>query len=216
MSLLGGLSTRDAAGLGWGAPTAYDLIHTSGRVRSGETVLIHAAAGSVGTFAAQFARIAGAGRIVGVVGNPARAGYAAQFGYDQILLREELPAGLGDGKVDVILDPVGGQTRRDGLGRLNPHGRLVAYGNLATYEPVVADINTLLANGASLVTHNSNLLSRTHPERLAASAAAVLGMIAAGQVRVDITAEYELADLSVAVGHLAEGRTLGKSIIRVA
>jgi len=111
---------------------------------------------------------------------------------------------------------VGGQTRRDGLGQLNPHGRLVAYGNLATYEPVAADINTLLMNGASVMTYKSNFLSRTHPERLAASAAAALGMAAAGQVRVDITAEYELADLSVAVGNLAEGITLGKSIVRVA
>jgi NADPH:quinone reductase-like Zn-dependent oxidoreductase len=212
----GGMPLRTAAGLGWGAPTAYDLINTAARVRPGEHVLIHAAAGSVGTLAAQFARLAGAGRIVGVVGSADRADYAAQFGYDQLLLREEFPAKLGDEKPDVILDPVGGPTRTAGLEQLAAHGRLVAYGNLATYEPVRADTNDLLMHGKSLLTYNSNLLSRTHPQRLADSARRALGLVADGKVRVDITAEYALGDLAVAVQRLAEGTTLGKSILRVA
>ncbi|GHF37615.1 NADPH:quinone reductase [Kitasatospora xanthocidica] len=213
---IGGMPLRTAAGLGWGAPTAYDLVNTAARVRPGESVLIHAAAGSVGTLAAQFARLAGAGRIVGVVGTTERADYAAQFGYDQLLLREEFPAELGDGKPDVILDPVGGSTRTAGLEQLAAHGRLVAYGNLATYESVLADANDLLMHGKSLLTYNSNLLSRTHPERLADSARRALGLVAEGKVRVDITAEYALGDLALAVRRLAEGSTHGKSVLRVA
>ncbi|MFJ6832114.1 zinc-binding alcohol dehydrogenase family protein [Streptomyces sp. NPDC091209] len=212
----GGMPLRTAAGLGWGAPTAYDLINTAAHVRPGENVLIHAAAGSVGTLAAQFARLAGAGRIVGVVGSADRADYAAQFGYDQLLLREEFPAELGDEKPDVILDPVGGPTRTAGLEQLAAHGRLVAYGNLATYEPVRADTNDLLTHGKSLLTYNSNLLSRTHPQRLADSARRALGLVADGKVRMDITAEYALEDLAMAVQRLAEGTTHGKSILRVA
>ncbi|GAB7184238.1 hypothetical protein ATKI12_4069 [Kitasatospora sp. Ki12] len=213
---IGGMPLRTAAGLGWGAPTAYDLVNTAARVRPGESVLIHAAAGSVGTLSAQFARLAGAGRIVGVVGTTERADYAAHFGYDQLLLREEFPAELGDGKPDVILDPVGGSTRTAGLEQLAAHGRLVAYGNLATYEPVLADANDLLMHGKSLLTYNSNLLSRTHPERLADSARRALGLVAEGKVRVDITAEYALGDLALAVRRLAEGSTHGKSVLRVA
>ncbi|WP_406088990.1 zinc-binding alcohol dehydrogenase family protein [Streptomyces sp. NBC_01013] len=214
---IGDMPLRTAAGLGWGAPTAYDLINTAAHVRPGEHVLIHAAAGSVGTLATQFARLAGADRIVGVVGTADRADYAAQFGYDQLLLREEFPAKLGDDKFDVILDPVGGSTRHAGLvEQLAPHGRLVAYGNLATYEPVLADANDLLTHGKSLLTYNSNLLSQTHPERLADSARRALDLVADGQVRTDITAEYDLADLAMAVQRLAEGATHGKSILRVA
>ncbi|CCK24728.1 Alcohol dehydrogenase zinc-binding domain protein [Streptomyces davaonensis JCM 4913] len=213
---IGSMPLRTAAGLGWGAPTAYDLINTAARVRPGENVLIHAAAGGVGTLAAQFARLAGADRIVGVVGTADRADYAAQFGYDQLLLREEFPAKLGDEKIDVILDPVGGSTRTAGLEQLAAHGRLVAYGNLGTYEPVLANTNDLLMHGKSLVTYNSNLLSQTHPERLAGSARRALGFVADGQVRVDITAEYDLADLAIAVQRLAEGTTHGKTILRVA
>ncbi|MEU6803189.1 quinone oxidoreductase family protein [Streptomyces neyagawaensis] len=212
---IGDMPLRTAAGIGWGAPTAYDLINTASRVRPGESVLVHAAAGSVGTLAAQFARLAGAGRIVGVAGSTARADYAAQFGYDQVLLREEFPAGLGDEKFDVILDPVGGPTRHAGLDQLAPHGRLVAYGNLSTYEPVLTNANDLLMQGTSLLTYNSNLLSRTHPDQLADSARRALGHIADGRVRVDITAEYDLTDLPEAVQRLADGSTHGKSIVRV-
>jgi NADPH2:quinone reductase len=213
---IGDLPLRTAAGLGWGAPTAYDLINTTAQVRPGESVLIHAAAGSVGTLAAQFARLAGAGRIVGVAGSTARADYAAQFGYDQVLLREEFPAKLGTEHFDVILDPVGGGTRRVGLEQLAAHGRLAVFGNLSTYEPVLADTNDLLMHGKSLMTYNSNLLSQTHPERLAGSARRALGLVADRKVRVDITAEYDLTDLATAVQRLAEGATHGKSILRVA
>ncbi|MFF0014779.1 zinc-binding alcohol dehydrogenase family protein [Streptomyces sp. NPDC005374] len=213
---IGSVPLRTAAGLGWGAPTAYDLINTAAHVRPGESVLIHAAAGSVGTLAAQFARLAGADWITGVVGTADRADYAAQFGYDRVLLREEFPAKLGDEKPDVILDPVGGSTRTLGLQRLAAHGRLVAYGNLATYEPVLADTNDLLMHGKSLLTYNSNLLGRTDPERLADSARRALDLVADGKVRTDITAEYALGDLATAVRRLAEGTTLGKSILRVA
>lgn len=213
---VGEFSLRSAAGLGWGTPTAYDLIHTATRVRPGESVLVHAAAGGVGTLAAQFATLAGAAQIVGVVGNAARADYAAQFGYHRLLLREEFPAKLGNEQFDVILDPVGGPTRRTNLTQLAAHGRLAAYGNLSTFDPVLADANNLLMQGKSLVTYNSNLLSETHPERLSDSARRALDLVAEGQVRVDITAEYDLADLATAVQQLADGTTLGKSIIRIA
>ncbi|MGW6842918.1 quinone oxidoreductase family protein [Streptomyces sp. NPDC054958] len=209
----GDLPLRTAAGLGWGAPTAYDLINTAARVRPGDSVLVHAAAGSVGTLAAQFARLAGAGRIVGVASSPARAAYAAGFGYDRVVLREDFPAALDGERFDVILDPVGGATRRAALDQLAAHGRLVAFGNLGAFEPVPADSGDLLMNGRSLLTYNSDLLGRTHPERLAESTRRALALVADGSVRVDITAEY---DLATAVQRLAEGATHGKSVLRVA
>lgn len=212
----GDVPLQAAAGFGWGTPTAYDLVNTAARVRAGENVLIHAAAGGVGTLAAQFATLAGAGRIVGVVGSPRRAEYATQFGFDRVLLRDEFPAKLGGEQFDVVLDPVGGQTRRDSLQALAPHGRLVAYGNISSYESVLADTNDLLTGGKSLVTYNGNLLSRTHPNRLADSARQSLQLLAHGRIRVDITAEYDPADLGVAVQRLREGATNGKSILRVA
>ncbi|MEU5990864.1 zinc-binding alcohol dehydrogenase family protein [Spirillospora sp. NPDC047418] len=209
------LDPRVAAGFGWVTPTAYDLINTVTRVRPGDSVLIHAAAGGVGTLAAQFAKAAGAATIVGVVGNDDQAVYSAQFGYDQVLVREQFPHALADDHFDVILDPIGGPTRHANLERLAPHGRLAVYGNIATFEPVEVSVNDLLMQGKSLLTYNSNLLSNTHPERLAASAHRALELLTDGQVRIDITAEYQPADLDTAIQRLADGATRGKSILRI-
>jgi NADPH2:quinone reductase len=206
-----GLDPRTAAGFGWATPTAHDLISTVARVRPGDRVLVHAAAGGVGTLAGQFARLAGAARVVGVATDTA---YPRQFGYHDVVPRADFPDALADTEFDVILDPVGGPTRLANLRLLAPHGRLLAYGNLATFDPVPFSTNDLLARGLSVLTHNSNLLARTHPDRLAASAAAALRLLVTGQVRVDITAEHDLADLSHAVDHLTA--TPGRTLLRVA
>jgi NADPH2:quinone reductase len=210
-----GLDLRTAAASGWSTPTAYDLINTVARVQPGDRVLIHAAAGGVGTMAVQFARLAGAGHITGVVGDPVRAAYAASFGYDRVLTRDEFPAALDGETFDVVLDPVGGPTRTASLQRLAAHGRLAVYGNIATFEPVMVSANDLLMTGASLVTYNSSLLSQTNPGRLAGSVRAALRSLASGQVSTDITAEYEMAELGTAIQRLADGATHGKSILRI-
>jgi NADPH2:quinone reductase len=210
-----GLGLRTAAAYGWTTPTAYDLVNTVTRVTAGDRVLIHAAAGGVGTMAAQFARLAGADHIAGVAGDPGRAAYAASFGYDRVITRAEFPGALGDEPFDVILDPVGGPARTASLRRLAPHGRLVAYGNIATFEPVTVSVNDLLMTGASLLTYNSSLLSQTGPGKLADSARAGLRFLASGQVRADVTAEYEMAELATAIQRLGDGGTRGKSILRV-
>ncbi|SEG88548.1 NADPH2:quinone reductase [Actinacidiphila yanglinensis] len=214
---VGAVSLRDAAGLGWGGPTAYDLVYGAARIRPGDRVLVHAAAGGVGILAGQLARAAGAASVTGVAGTPARAAHAAGFGYGRTLTRAEFAAGaLAAERFDAVLDPVGGATREASLALLADHGRLVAYGSIATSEPVRVASDELLARGLSLLTHNGNLLGRTHPERLAASMRAALDLVAAGDLRVGISAAYELADLATAVHRLGAGVTLGKSVVRVA
>ena len=211
-----GLDLRTAAASGWTTPTAYELITTVSRVRPSDRVLIHAAAGAVGTMAAQFARLAGADTVTGVAGNPARAAYAASFGYDRVLIRDEFPQALDGESFDVILDPVGGPARHASLRLLAPHGRLAVYGNIATFEPVTVSANDLLMTGASLLTYNSSLLSQTNPARLAESARLALESLASGQVKIDITAEYAMTDLGTAIQELADGTTRGKTILRLA
>ncbi|WP_454195358.1 quinone oxidoreductase family protein [Nocardia sp. Marseille-Q1738] len=210
-----GVGLRDAAGFGWVAPTAYDLINTVARVRDGDSVLIHAAAGGVGSLAVQFAAAAGAERIVGVVGDAGQVDYARRFGYHDVLLREQFPDAIGEERFDVILDPIGGSTRVANLARLAPHGRIAIYGNIATFDPVTVSANDLLMQGQSLMTYNSNLAAQTHPERLADSAAQAMAMVADGSVCIDITAEYALADVETAIANLAAGATRGKSIVRI-
>lgn len=211
-----GLDARSAAAFGWVAPTAYDLINTVTRLGPGESVLIHAAAGGVGTLACQFAAAAGAARIVGVVGNPDHLEHAHRFGYHQVLTRQQFPEALGDELFDVILDPIGGSTRTRNLEHLAPHGRIAVYGNIATFEPVTVSANDLLMRGQSLLTYNSNLLSQTDPEKLARSAEHAMALVADGTVRLDITSEYEFAATETAIANLADGTSTGKSIVRIA
>ncbi|MEV6867375.1 zinc-binding dehydrogenase [Streptosporangium subroseum] len=211
-----GVDPRMAAGFGWATPTAYDLINTLTRVRPGDSVLIHAAVGGVGTLAGQFARAAGATRIVGVVSDTGQADYATRFGYDLLVSRREFPDVLAAEQFDVILDPIGGPIRLANLERLAPHGRLAIYGNIATFEPIEINANDLLMNGKSVLTYNGNLLGQIHPERLADSAHKALRLLADRKIRVDVTAEYEMTDLGAAIQRLADGGTHGKSIVRIA
>jgi len=213
---VGDTDVRVAAGFGWVTPTAYALINEVGRVQTGERVLVHAAAGGVGALAAQYAARAGAGRVVGVVVDEAQRAYASQFPYDLIILADSFPAALDREAFDVILDPIGGTVRLLNIERLAPHGRLVAYGNIATLAPVEVDVNALLMQGKSLLTYNSNLLSHSDPERLAASARAALETVTSGDIRIDITAEFALHELDAALARLAAGGTHGKSILRLA
>jgi NADPH2:quinone reductase len=210
-----GVDPRTAGGFGWVTPTAYDLIHTVARVRAGDRVLIHAAAGGVGALAGQFAAAAGAARIVGVVGNAGQVEPARSFGYHEVLVRDQFPEALGDEKFDVILDPIGGATRVANLARLAPHGRIAVYGNIASFEPITVSANDLLMQGQSLLTYNSSLASQTHPERLAESASRAMALVADGSVRIDVTAEYGLADVETAIADLADGRTHGKVVVHV-
>ncbi|WP_433722377.1 quinone oxidoreductase family protein [Nocardia sp. CA-129566] len=210
-----GVDSRTAAGFGWVTPTAYDLVDTVAGVRDGDSVLVHAAAGGVGSLAGQFAVAAGAQRVVGVVGNVGQVEYARRFGYHEVLTRDQFPDGLGEETFDVILDPIGGDTRVASLARLAPHGKIVVYGNIATFEPVTVSANDLLMHGQSLMTYNSNLASQTRPQRLADSAARAMALVADGSVRVDVTAEYTLADVETAIANLAGGVTRGKSIVGI-
>jgi NADPH2:quinone reductase len=119
-------------------------------------------------------------------------------------------------KPPVILDPIGGPTRAANVERLARHGRLIVYGNIASWDPHLASTNDLLMNGQSLMTYNSNLLSQTHPDRLATSARAALALVAAGTITIEPTTEYPIEETSHALSQLAAGNTLGKSILRIA
>jgi NADPH:quinone reductase len=155
-----------------------------------------------------------AGEVI-AVGDAGRPDCARRFGYHEVLVRGQFPEALGDEEFDVVLDPIGGATRVANLARPAPHGRIVVYGNIATSDPVTVSANDLVARGQSLMTYNSNLAAQTHPHRLADSAAAATAMVADGPVRLDISAEHALADVGTAIANLANGVTLGKSVVRV-
>jgi NADPH2:quinone reductase len=145
-----------------------------------------------------------------VVGSSTKIEYAEQFGYDQILVSDK---GL-DERFAVVLDSVGGQTRRASLELLAPQGRLAAYGNASGAVFSVSTTELNMQNKAVLGYSSFNL-SQTHPQPLADSGRRALELVASGQVRLDITAEYDLADLATAVQRIADRATAGKSVPRI-
>lgn len=213
-----GLDLRTAAALPTVLPTAHALLHEVGRLRAGESVLVHGAAGGIGTVAGQLARAAGAGAVYGVVSSKAKAGHALQYGYDEVFTADTFSDDIrrvthGKG-VDLVLDPVGGDTLRRGLDALAVFGRLVSFGNAGGAEPWQVGQPELYAQGRSVAGFSILALAQSAPEALRSLAERAFRTVIDGTVALPITAEFPLSDAAEA-HRLMGGRTsTGKLLLR--
>ncbi|MEU1184016.1 zinc-binding dehydrogenase [Streptomyces sp. NPDC005820] len=215
-----GLDLRTAATLPIVVPTAHALLHEVGRLRAGESVLVHGAAGGIGTVAGQLARAAGAGAVYGVVSSTGKADHALKHGYDEVFTSDTFPDDVRratDGRgVDLVLDPVGGDTLRRGLDSLAVFGRLVSFGNAGGEAPWQVGQPELYAQGRSVGGFSILALAQTAPEALRALAERAFRTVADGTVTLPITAEFPLAE-AVEAHRLMGGRgSTGKLLLRVA
>jgi NADPH2:quinone reductase len=210
---LDGISLRDGGGAALVLTTAYGVLAGAGRLAAGDTVLIHAAAGGVGSTAAQIARALGAAAVHGTVGSPAKADYAKRFGYDAVHARDTFAGQVCD--IDVVLDPIGGPTRLAGLGVLAPFGRLVVYGEAARHPDLALPVQPLWKNNRSVTGYDIGDLARRAPTRLRGHALSALSLLASGAIRLDVTAELPLSAASQAHEALQAGRTMGKTLLAV-
>jgi NADPH-dependent curcumin reductase CurA len=126
--------------LGMTGLTAYVGLTRIAHLRAGETVFVSGAAGAVGSAAGQFARLLGAGRVVGSAGSDAkvraltsRYGFDAALNYKDAPVREQLPALVPDG-IDVYYDNVGGDHLEAAIDVMNPHGRAALCGAISGYD----------------------------------------------------------------------------------
>jgi len=216
---LGGLDLRTAGAAPLVLTTAYGVLAGAGHLAAGETVLVHAAAGGVGSAAAQLARSLGAAAVYGTVSTEEKAEYASRFGYDEVFLRDGFPdavrkATSGRG-VDLTLDPIGGPTRLASFEALAPFGRVAVYGEAARHPDPHLPVLPVWKNNRALTGYNIGDLSRRAPDTLRRHARAALGLVASGAVRIDITAEYDLADAPEAQRLLEAGENTGKAVLRV-
>ena len=216
--LPGGLDLRTAAALPTVLPTAHALIHEVGRLRAGESVLVHGAAGGIGTAAGQLARAAGAGAVYGVVSSRDKSGHALKHGYDEVFTADSFSDDVRratDGRgVDLVLDPVGGDTLRRGLDALAVFGRLVSFGNASDAEPWHVGQPELYARGRSVAGFSVLALAQSAPEALRALAERAFRTVTDGTVSLPVTAEFPLSDAAGA-HRLMGGRTsTGKLLLR--
>ncbi|MFG2118850.1 zinc-binding alcohol dehydrogenase family protein [Streptomyces sp. NPDC048710] len=213
-----GMDLRTAATLPTVLPTAYALIHTVGRLQPGETVLVQGAAGGVGTVAGRLARAAGAGTVYGVVSSAAKAAYAKEHGYDEVFVgafQDPVRQATGGRGVDLVLDPVGGDTLRAGLASLAPFGRLVSFGNASSAEPWTVGQPELYPLGISVSGFSILTLARTAPAELRRLSEQAFAKAVDGTVALPVTAEFPLTEAAEAHRLMGARTSTGKLLLRV-
>lgn len=217
-----GVDLRTGATLPTVLPTAYALVHTVGRLRTGETVLVQGAAGGIGTAAGQLAKAAGAGAVYGVVSDEAKAKHALGHGYDEVFagtdagfFTDEARAATGGRGVDLVLDPVGGDTLRAGLASLAPFGRLVSYGNASGEQPWTMGQPELYPLGLTVSGFSIIALAGSAPSEFRALTERAFATVVDGTVSLPVTAEFDLADAAEAHRLMGTRKSVGKLLLRV-
>jgi NADPH:quinone reductase len=136
--------------------TAWHLYRTSAKLAQGESVVIHAAAGGVGSLAAQLAKPFGAGRVIATASSDEKRKLAVELGADVAIdadgegMKDRLIEANDGNKVDVVLEMAGGKVFDESLAALAPFGRLVAYG-IASREPNEVTNGLLMRKSQSVV-----------------------------------------------------------------
>jgi NADPH2:quinone reductase len=197
--------------------TAYFSLVLRGRLKRGETVLVHGAAGGVGTASLQVARGSGA-RTIALVSTAEKAGVAEQAGADHTVVlsdgwKDEVKE-ISGGGVDVVLDPVGGDRFTDSLRALREDGRLVVVGFTGGSIPEVK-VNRLLLNNTEVVGAGWGAYVMGKPELNREVGKAIQGMVADGYVRPPVGARFPLEDAADALKMLDERRATGKVVLEL-
>lgn len=197
--------------------TAYFSLVLRGRLKRGETVLVHGAAGGVGTAALQVAKGLGANTIA-VVSSDAKQQIAEQAGADHVV-RSDSPwkdsvKDLSGGGVDVVLDPVGGDRFTDSLRCLRENGRLVVVGFTGGSIPEVK-VNRLLLNNTEVVGAGWGAYAMGRPEVNAEVARTIDALIRDGFVRPIVGARFPLEQAGEALKTIDERRATGKIVLDV-
>ena len=212
-----GVSDRLAAAAMLKGLTAQFLLRRTHRVRKGDAVVVHAAAGGVGLIAAQWARHLGA-FVIGVVGSDAKAAIVRAMGCKDVLIQgrddlaarsKELSGGQG---AHVVYDSVGKDTFFASLDSLRPLGLMVTYGNASGPVPPIAPLE--LAKRGSLFLTRPTLFAYTAKRAdLLKSAAELFDVIGRGIVRIEIGQTYPIRDVQQAHRDLSERRTVGSTVL---
>jgi len=188
--------------------TAYIPLTRQVRLQDDATVLVHAAAGGVGTAAIQVARTLGA-RVVAAVGSEEKQGLCRELGAEEAYVYDEVPEEL---RVDVVVDPVGGELFEAAIGRLRPLGQLVAIGYAGGFWPELQPAQVV---GRSVGVQGVYLgrLLRLAPDVVAAATGELLELWRSGAIRPVVGAEVPLAEVEDAHELVESRRSVGKVVL---
>ncbi|GCF09823.1 quinone oxidoreductase family protein [Dictyobacter arantiisoli] len=218
-SFANAIEMEQAAAFPMVAITAYDLLTRAGRICEGESVLIHSAAGGVGTVAGQIARALGARLVLGVVSKAEKVAEARSFGYDQVFPvadfeQKVLEATHGKG-IDIVLDASGEPIRSRNLPLLARFGRLVVFGNASGNPEKALAPGELLRLNCSVVGYSVSALMKTSPHVVAETAQQVIRLIAESKLKPVISEVLPLEQAAEAHRRIEARSHVGKLLLCV-
>ena len=197
--------------------TARYLLRGCYDVKKGDTILIHAAAGGVGSIVCQWAKHLGA-TVIGTVGSPAKAELARAHGCDHPILyndedftarTKEITGGNG---VDVVYDSVGQATFMQSLDCLRPMGMMVSFGQASGSVPPL-DLGELAARGSLFLTRPSLMAYTAAREDLLNHAGDLFEVVQSGTVKIEVNQTYPLAEAAQSHRDLEARKTTGSTIL---
>ena len=210
------VSLTAGAGLLFNDLTVHFALRERGRLAAGETVLVHGAAGGIGTSALRMAPVLGASRVIAVVSSEAKADIARAAGATDVVLLDgwkdavkELTGGRG---VDVVVDPVGGDRFTDSIRSLAPSGRILVLGFTGGEIPTVK-VNRLLLNNVDVVGVGWGAWWMTRPGYLAIQWAEIEPLLADGSLVAPEPSVFPAADAAAAIASLENRTAAGKVVL---
>ncbi|MGW4838896.1 NADPH:quinone oxidoreductase family protein [Streptomyces globisporus] len=211
------LDDAEAAALHIGYQTGWFGLHRRARLQPGETLLVHAAAGGVGSAAVQLGKAAGA-QVIGVVGGPDKAAVARELGCDLVIDRrsEDLVAAVkeatGGRGADVVYDPVGGDAYAKSTKCVAFEGRILVVGFASGVIPTPA-LNHALVKNYSVVGLHWGLYNTKDPGAVRACHEELTKLAEQGIVKPLISERVAMAGAADAVQRVADGTSTGRIVV---
>jgi NADPH:quinone reductase len=198
--------------------TAWHLLRTTTHLQPGESVVVHAAAGGVGSLAVQLAKRFGAGRVIAVASNEEKRDRALSLGADVAVDagEEDLKSALEEangGKVDVVLEMVGGTTTDQSMAALAPFGRLGYYGMASRQAPSPVQPLELMQRSRGIIGFWLMHCMRDPERHLRGPMQELLDLTASGDLAPLVGRTYALGEAAQAHRDLLERRSMGKLLL---
>jgi NADPH:quinone reductase len=211
------ISAQESLALQVQGLTAYLMLKDGAKLKAGQTVLIHAAAGGVGTLLVQIAKQMGAGKIIATASNAEKLAVAQSLGADELINYtasgwvQKVKDATGGKGVDLILDAAGGETLRNSFNCLVPFGRLISFGNptggSTSVEAFTLVNNNQILQGFGLASYFEK------PDLMLEAYQYLFSQAATGKLKVHIGQTFPLKDAAEAHRQMENRQTTGKIVL---
>jgi NADPH2:quinone reductase len=200
-------------------PLVLTLLERVARVGPDEVVLLHSAAGGVGTVAGQLARRAGLRPLLGTAGDAGKAEFARRHGFGEVFGYDDFDTAVmkatGGRGVDVVLDPVGGDIRARSFPLLASFGRLVTYSNISGEPETAPDAGWLRERCIGYIGFSAGQLSGRDPGAMRPALEEAVRLVATGEIDLGVTGVYPLEQAAQAHRVFEDRAARGKLILEV-